>query len=87
MQLYKATTEYLQSPTAEALNEVRRLQGIVSRGDWPVIKGGIAGPKYVLDRIRGYGGAPRRPLLPMEAKDGEKMLAALQEILEYEKTL
>ncbi|KAG0655503.1 hypothetical protein C6P46_000849 [Rhodotorula mucilaginosa] len=87
MKLYKATTEYLQSPTAEALDEVRRLQGIVSRGDWPVIKGGIAGPKYVLDRIRGYGGAPRRPLLPMEAKDGEKMLAALQEILDHEKTL
>ncbi|KWU42801.1 putative dihydrodipicolinate synthase [Rhodotorula sp. JG-1b] len=87
MQLYKATTDYLKSPSAEALDEVRRLQGIVSRADWPVIKGGIAGPKYVLDRIRGYGGAPRRPLLPMEAKDGEKMLAALQEILEHEKTL
>lgn len=87
MQLYKATTDHLKSPTLEALDEVRRLQGIVSRGDWPVIKGGIAGPKYILDRIRGYGGAPRRPLLPMEAKDGEKMLAAFQEILDHEKTL
>ncbi|GAA5987215.1 hypothetical protein JCM10908_001862 [Rhodotorula pacifica] len=87
MKLYRTTADYLQSPNADKLAEVQRLQGIVSRGDWPVIKGGIGGPKYVLDRIKGYGGAPRRPLLPMDAKEGEKMLAALQEILDFEKTL
>jgi len=47
------------------LPEAQRIQGIVARGDHTIAKTGVAGSKYVVERLYGYGGVPRRPLLPM----------------------
>lgn len=58
-----------------------------SRADWVIIKGGISGPKFALERLNGYGGKPRKPLLAMDAAAGDKMLEALEEVLAVERSL
>ena len=84
LRLYKLT----QSGLADGrdLAEAIKLQGIVSRADWALQKVGIAGTKYALDRLRGYGGSPRRPMLGYRG-DGEALMESLDEILQLEKTL
>lgn len=47
------------------LPEAQRLQGIIARGDHTIAKAGVAGSKYLIERVYGYGGLPRRPLLPV----------------------
>ncbi|KAF8636682.1 hypothetical protein AX17_003488 [Amanita inopinata Kibby_2008] len=49
-----------------ALAEAQRLQGIIARADYTIAKASIAGTKALLNRLYGYGGAPRRPLPVME---------------------
>ena len=53
--------------------EAQRLQGIIARGDYTIAKASIAGTKYLLEKLYGYGGAPRRPLPPMEKGAGEAL--------------
>ncbi|KIJ41198.1 hypothetical protein M422DRAFT_209315 [Sphaerobolus stellatus SS14] len=65
--LYKLATDPSQ------LAEAQRLQGIIANGDRTVALTGIGGTKYLLKRFYGYGGAPRRPLLPFEEENGEKL--------------
>ncbi|TFK87008.1 dihydrodipicolinate synthetase [Polyporus arcularius HHB13444] len=48
------------------LPEAQRLQGIVARADYTIAKTGIAGTKVLLEKLYGYGGNPRKPLLPIE---------------------
>jgi len=57
------------------LPEAQRLQGIIARADYTIAKTSIAGTKALVEKLYGYGGVPRRPLLPME----EDALAALWE--------
>lgn len=72
-----------------SLQSAQQLQGVVSRADWTLQKVGISGTKYALEQLRGYGGVPRTPLLPLDEADGKgkKLLEDLQEILTIEKTL
>lgn len=44
------------------LPEAQRVQGIVARADFTIAKTSIAGTKYLLQRIYGYGGLTRKPL-------------------------
>ncbi|KAF7323048.1 Dihydrodipicolinate synthetase [Mycena chlorophos] len=55
------------------LPEAQRLQGIIARADYTIAKTGIAGTKFLLERLYGYGGAPRRPLLPTPPDAGEAL--------------
>ena len=48
------------------LPEAQRLQGIVARADFTIAKTGIAGTKFLLEKLYGYGGACRKPLPPIE---------------------
>ncbi|KAI0807322.1 dihydrodipicolinate synthetase [Fomes fomentarius] len=52
------------------LEEAQRLQGIVARADYTIAKAGIAGTKFLLEKLYGYGGNPRRPLPPIESAAG-----------------
>ena len=52
------------------LPEAQRLQGIVARADYTIAKAGIAGTKFLLEKLYGYGGNCRRPLPPIEADVG-----------------
>lgn len=47
------------------LAEAQRLQGIVARGDFTIAKASIAGTKFLLEKLYGYGGLPRKPLPPI----------------------
>ncbi|KAJ7632702.1 hypothetical protein FB45DRAFT_512413 [Roridomyces roridus] len=47
------------------LPEAQRLQGIVARADFTIAKSSIAGTKFLLDKMYGYGGLTRRPLGPI----------------------
>ncbi|GAA6049621.1 hypothetical protein JCM3770_005039 [Rhodotorula araucariae] len=87
LKLYRDTVASLAGKADPA--EAAALQAVVSRADWVLVKGGIAGTKYALSQVRGYGGVPRRPILPFEAADGkgEQVLAELQEILKIEQSL
>ncbi|GAA5999663.1 dihydrodipicolinate synthase family protein [Rhodotorula paludigena] len=89
LKLYRDTESAFSSPSisSSTLSAIQELQFVASRADWVIIKGGINGPKYALDKLNGYGGKPRRPLLPMSEADGEKMLSELQEVLAVERTL
>ena len=49
------------------LPEAQRLQGVVARADYTIAKTGIAGTKFLLEKLYGYGGNCRRPLPPIEA--------------------
>lgn len=48
------------------LPEAQRVQGIVARADYTISKASIAGTKYLLEKMQGYGGLPRKPLSPMD---------------------
>ncbi|KAI0780953.1 dihydrodipicolinate synthetase [Trametes elegans] len=49
------------------LPQAQRLQGIIARADFTIAKASIAGTKFLLEELYGYGGNPRRPLPPIEA--------------------
>lgn len=77
------------SGAGELLLEAQRIQGIVARADATIAKTGIAGTKYILEKLYGYGGAPRRPLQPIEAEAGERLWAHedTQELVKLEREL
>ncbi|KAF5357975.1 hypothetical protein D9756_001499 [Leucocoprinus leucothites] len=52
------------------LPEAQRIQGIVARADYTIAKASIAGTKFLLERLYGYGGVPRKPLPPMDSAAG-----------------
>ncbi|GJJ12647.1 hypothetical protein Clacol_006891 [Clathrus columnatus] len=70
--LYDLSIQSLTDPSV--LPKAQELQGIIARADRTVAVTGIAGTKYLLQRTRGYGGVPRRPLLPTPEDIGEKLL-------------
>ncbi|KAG0658833.1 hypothetical protein C6P46_005579 [Rhodotorula mucilaginosa] len=89
LKLYKDTMAALSGDGSVSLASAQQLQGVVSRADWVLQKVGISGTKYALEQVKGYGGVPRRPLLPFDEADGkgQKLLEDLQEILAIEKKL
>ncbi|KAF5377046.1 hypothetical protein D9757_007706 [Collybiopsis confluens] len=55
------------------LTEAIRLQGILARADFTISKASISGTKYLLQKLYGYGGLPRKPLPPISSKAGEAL--------------
>lgn len=55
------------------LPEAQRLQGIVARADYTIAKASIAGTKYILEKMHGYGGLPRKPLPPIDPSAGQAL--------------
>ena len=49
------------------------MQGIVARADWLVANSGISGTKYLIEKLYGYGGNPRRPLPPVDPAAAEAL--------------
>ncbi|OCB85943.1 dihydrodipicolinate synthetase [Sanghuangporus baumii] len=71
VRLFELSAAAVSDPSV--LPEAQRLQGITARADATIAKAGISGTKYILQKLYGYGGAPRRPLLPLEAATGEAL--------------
>jgi len=57
------------------LPEAQRLQGILARGDFTIAKTSVSGTKYLIEKLYGYGGRPRRPLPPIEVNEAEALWA------------
>lgn len=71
------------------LPEAQRLQGIVARGDFTIAKASISGTKFLLEKIYGYGGLPRKPLPPIEPAVAEALWAHphVQDLVKLEREL
>ncbi|KAF8910996.1 hypothetical protein CPB84DRAFT_1743134 [Gymnopilus junonius] len=55
------------------LPETQRLQGIIARADFTIAKASIAGTKYLLEKLYGYGGLPRKPLPPIDSAAAQSL--------------
>ena len=71
------------------LPEAQRIQDIVARADRTIALAGIAGTKFLLEKSRGYGGAPRKPLQRLTKEKEEALWAHenVKAILELERSL
>jgi len=49
------------------LAEAQRLQRIVAHADYTIAKASISGTKFLLQKLYGYGGLPRKPLPGVDA--------------------
>ncbi|EIN07289.1 dihydrodipicolinate synthetase [Punctularia strigosozonata HHB-11173 SS5] len=80
---------YTNPSDTAALAEAQRLQGIVARGDYTIAKASIAGTKYLLEKLYGYGGAPRKPLPPISSAAGEELWVHpdVQDLVQLERQL
>ncbi|TFK76288.1 dihydrodipicolinate synthetase [Pluteus cervinus] len=56
------------------LPEAQRLQGIIARADFTIAKTSISGTKFLLEKLYGYGGRPRRPLPPISPIAAQALL-------------
>ncbi|KAK7202375.1 dihydrodipicolinate synthase [Myxozyma melibiosi] len=65
--LFNAAQDYIAAPTPEKFVKVTSLQTIVSEADWVIVKAGISGTKYALNKYvkPGLGGVTRSPLPPV----------------------
>ncbi|KAG5647227.1 hypothetical protein DXG03_000762 [Asterophora parasitica] len=72
-----------------SLPEAQRLQGIIARGDYTIAKTSIAGTKSLLEKLYGYGGAPRKPLPPIDPAAAEAIWVHphTQELVNVERKL
>jgi len=68
---WELAQEALTNPMA--LEAAQHLQDLAARGDRTIALAGISGTKELLHRMYGYGGAPRRPLLPLSTEEGEAL--------------
>lgn len=73
MKLFQISQQTLKDRSL--LPEAQRLQGILARGDFTIAKTSISGTKYLLEKLYGYGGRPRRPLPPIEVSEAEALWA------------
>lgn len=69
------------------MEEARRLQAAVARGDWIVIQSGIMGTKSLLQHFCGYGGFARKPLPRPALQETMKYNERLQELMNIEMRL
>jgi 4-hydroxy-2-oxoglutarate aldolase len=71
------------------LPEAQRLQGIIARADFTLAKASIAGTKFILEKLHGYGGLPRRPLPPIDATPAKDLWEHphIQALIELEQGL
>ncbi|KAJ3725865.1 hypothetical protein C8R42DRAFT_659351 [Lentinula raphanica] len=65
VELFKVSVASRQDPSL--LTKALHLQGIIGRADFTIAKASISGTKYLLEKLYGYGGLPRKPLPPISA--------------------
>ncbi|KAG6837305.1 hypothetical protein H0H93_011907 [Arthromyces matolae] len=72
-----------------SLSEAQRLQGVIARADYTIAKTSIAGTKSLLEKLYGYGGAPRKPLPPIDSAAAEAIWTHphTQELIKLERQL
>lgn len=69
------------------LEEAKKLQGLLARGDWPAIQGGFPAVKAALQLYHGYGGTPRKPCVLPEKAELAALKTAFAELVDFERSL
>lgn len=69
------------------VNDARKAQKIVARGDWAAIQGGVIGTRQCLQNYYGYGGVCRKPLPRPTPEQIEKNRQDFEELMLFEKFL
>ncbi|TFY82216.1 hypothetical protein EWM64_g1797 [Hericium alpestre] len=87
VKLYELSVAAQKDPSL--LPEAHRLQGIVGRADFTIAKASISGTKFLLEKLYGYGGAPRKPLPLIEPEAANALWEHphVQEIVRMEREL
>ncbi|CAD6575459.1 MAG: hypothetical protein CYPHOPRED_005713 [Cyphobasidiales sp. Tagirdzhanova-0007] len=89
VKLYEQCVKAIETGDSKDWMEATRLQAIVAKADWCIVKAGIGGTKYAMNQYieKGLGGYPRSPI--PEADQAIKTMCEvdLQEALEIEKSL
>ncbi|KAI0032214.1 dihydrodipicolinate synthetase [Vararia minispora EC-137] len=87
VKLWELSVAALTDPAA--LGEANRLQAIAACGDFTIAKASIAGTKYLLEKLYGYGGLPRKPLPPIQSDAAEQLWAHphVQGLVQIERVL
>ena len=82
----KACVKVIELYTAGKMEEAKRLQAVVARGDWAAISGGIVGTKSALESFYGYGGFARKPLPRPSKEETVKYASGFKELVDLEKS-
>ncbi|KAG6215334.1 L-threo-3-deoxy-hexylosonate aldolase [Claviceps purpurea] len=69
------------------MEEAAELQRVLSRGDWPLTRAGVAGTKKAMEMYYGYGGFARRPLRRLDEAGWEAVREGIREVMEVEMSL
>jgi len=69
------------------LEEARRGQLILSKGDWILTKGAIPGTKSAIQTYFGYGGYPRAPLQRLSPEREKEVAEGIKDLMEWENSL
>jgi 4-hydroxy-2-oxoglutarate aldolase len=71
------------------LVEAQELQGIIARADFTIAKASISGTKFLIEKLYGYGGLPRKPLPPIDPEDAKRLWEHphVQELVKTEREL
>lgn len=83
----KACVKVFDLYASGKMDEARKLQAIVARGDWAAITGGIGGTKSALETYFDYGGYARKPLPRPSKADVSKYADDFKEVMDVEKRL
>lgn len=73
--------------TAGRFDEARTAQQQLAQADWSLTKRAIPGFKSVLQKVHGYGGLPRQPVLPLSTQAEELLVKELQDMVLVEQKL
>lgn len=68
------------------VEEAKRVQQVVARGDWAAIQGGVVATKAAMMEYYGYGGWCRKPLPRPQGNDFEMMVEGFGELVGFERT-
>ena len=83
----KASVKLVKLWSEGKVEEARKLQAIIARGDWAAISGGIVGTKAALQAWFGYGGVGRKPLPKPSKEETAKWKEAFKELVLLEQSL
>ena len=83
-QLFELYTKH----SADQWTHIQSLQRKIVRSDHALFRWyGLAGMKSAMQRVFGYGGLPRAPLLPITSEQQEQIIKAIEPALEIERHL
>jgi 4-hydroxy-2-oxoglutarate aldolase len=87
VRLFEVSEAATEEPSR--LQEAQQLQGVIARADFTIARASISGTKFLIDKLHGYGGSPRRPLPPIDPEDATRLWEHphVQEIINLEREL